>query len=361
MKIIVACPNGHRFRVDDVHRGKTVQCPHQGCGVEFVIEAVGEQPQSIPPSAKEPSPADGEGTEASTPVPGVTPLPPGSPSETGAGRVDVGVPAVTPVGEPPEPAGLPIGEALSQGWRVMSTHYGVLLGATLIYFAIEAAIGVGGVVPCAGVLLSIASLLISPVLAAGWSFMGVMAYRGRPLRVADLFCGFNRIAHVFGIAMLQAAIILGCLLPAGVAIGIAAFLLGAAAPTDDAAMTGGIVIGVAGGLVSLVACVYVGLRLMFSTQVCLETGLGIGDSMRRSWRGTQRFLGKLLLLTLVLSLISIATAALCVLPYFFLGLPLMIAVMGAAYGMVFPYAGLAVGPRGFEVQVSSGGTGAVGV
>ena len=335
MKIIVACPNGHRFRVDDVHRGKTVRCPHQACGVEFMIEAMGGPPQTI--------------------------LPVGPTDRMGADGIGAGVPAVTPIGEPDEPAGLSVGEALSQGWRVMSTHYGVLLGATLIYFAIEFAMGAVGVVPLVGVFSSLASMIITPPLAAGWSFTGVMAYRGRPVRVGDMFCGFNRFGSMLGIAYLEAAIILGCLIPAGVGIGIAAFLSVKGAPGDDAGVVGGIVIGAAGGLVSLVICVYVSLRLLFSNQVCLETGLGIVDSMQESWRATHPHVGKLLLLSIVLGGILVGTVVLCILPYFFLGLPLLVGVMGAAYCLVFPYAGSATGPRGFEVQVGSGGTGAVGV
>jgi len=243
----------------------------------------------------------------------------------------------------------------------MSTHYGVLLGATLIYFAIAVAMGGVGAVPLLGVFSSLASMLITAPLAAGWNFMGVMACRGRPVRVGDMFCGFNRFGSMVGIAYLELAIALGCLVPSGVAIGIAALLSAKGAPGDDAAMVAGIVIGVTGGLVSLVACVYVSLRLMFTNQVCLETGLGIVDSMRGSWRATRPYVGKLLLLAIVLGVILITTAALCVLPVFFVGLPWTIGAKGAAYCQVFPYPGLAAGSRGFEVQVGSGGTGAVGV
>jgi hypothetical protein len=37
MKIAVACPNGHRFRADEAHLGKTARCPRPNCGLNFLL------------------------------------------------------------------------------------------------------------------------------------------------------------------------------------------------------------------------------------------------------------------------------------------------------------------------------------
>ncbi|MDY7108606.1 MAG: hypothetical protein SYC29_08205, partial [Planctomycetota bacterium] len=68
MKVLVQCPNGHRFRCDEAHLGRSVRCPHEGCGVKFRLRALDE-----PTAADEHAPEGAAGTrighEAAIPAP----------------------------------------------------------------------------------------------------------------------------------------------------------------------------------------------------------------------------------------------------------------------------------------------------
>ncbi len=45
MKVLVGCPNGHRFKCDEAHLGKSAKCPHPGCGRQFVLRRLDQQQQ----------------------------------------------------------------------------------------------------------------------------------------------------------------------------------------------------------------------------------------------------------------------------------------------------------------------------
>ena len=63
----------------------------------------------------------------------------------------------------------PISAALTLGWRIMSNHYGALLGATLLYGVIQCGFSF---VPILGTM---ASLILGPPIGVGFTFMAISA------------------------------------------------------------------------------------------------------------------------------------------------------------------------------------------
>ena len=211
-----------------------------------------------------------------------------------------------------------IGNAFSQGWRAMKENYGALLGASLVYSVIEMALGF---VPILGPL---AGLIITGPLVAGWMYMGVRAFRGRT-EFGDLFIGFRKFGETLGIYWLMVLVALGAGIPLGIGVAV-----GAAAGIEGP----GLGVALIGGVVSLVIYIVFAVRFAFSWQVCLDTQLGVTGSMGRSWKLTQPHLWGLIGLFLCVGLMYIGLLLMCLLPGIFLGMPLTVTVIGAAYCLV---------------------------
>lgn len=211
-----------------------------------------------------------------------------------------------------------IGNAFSHGWGTMKANYGSLLGASLVYFLIQMAMSF---VPFLGPL---ASMVLTGPLVAGWMFMGVRAVRGRT-EFGDLFLGFKKFGATLGIYWLHVVVMLGAGIP--FVLGLA---MGAAMDLEGPGLTTAVI----GGVISLVIYVFFAVRFSFSWQVCLDTQLGAIGSMGQSWKITQPHLWGLIGLFLCVGLLYLGLTILCFFPVLFLGMPLVVAVTGAAYGLI---------------------------
>ena len=210
-----------------------------------------------------------------------------------------------------------VGTSFSEGWRVMKANYGVLLGASLVYLLI--AIGMG-IIPCIG---PVASFFISPPLVAGWVYMGVKAYRGN-VEFRDLFSGFQRYASTLGIYWLLVLIMLPAMIPAGIGFGIGMAI--------DPDFEGPAIAAVAlGGIATLLLALFLGVRLGFSMVICLDQDLGAIESIGRSWKMTAPWMGTLIGLSICMGILQLVLMLLLYLPSIFLGMPLGLSIMGAAY------------------------------
>jgi hypothetical protein len=200
----------------------------------------------------------------------------------------------------------------------MKENYGALLAASFVYMVISVALSF---IPILG---GLASLIISGPLMAGWYYMGVRAVRGRT-EFGDLFLGFRKFGETLGIYWLLVLIMLGASIP--VFIGLAA-----AFATDGEGA--GVAALVTGGVISFVLWIYFGVRLSLAWQVCMDTDLGITESLGRSWNITRPYFGALIGLWICVTLIYVGLIIMCVLPVIFLGMPLIVAVTGAAYCLI---------------------------
>jgi len=92
-----------------------------------------------------------------------------------------------------------------------------------------------------------------------------------------------------------------------------------------------------GMVVSPVLMVTIGVRLSLATLACLDPlngGLGVVESLGASWRMVRPVARRLLLLYILTGLIVLGTFLMLLLGAFFLGYPLMLTTIGAAYCMI---------------------------
>ncbi len=227
--------------------------------------------------------------------------------------------------------------AFEQGSNTFKTRYGALLGAVVVFILVMLGAGiVQAIVNAAFGLgyehdsMTIPDLLItiffSNVFGPGIFLMAVQLHRGESPGMGTLFAGFSRYWPLVGIGVLLSLIF------GAIAIGVA-FFAGVGMLTSSAdglALGGGFVIAV---LVGLCLSLFFMTRLAFVGILCIDPQrqLGVADSFATSWRMTGPIFWPLLGLIIVLSLIFIVSAVLLVLPAVFIGAPLFLAVLSAAY------------------------------
>jgi len=227
--------------------------------------------------------------------------------------------------------------AFEQGSNTFKTRYGALLGAVVVFILVMLGAGiVQAIVNAAFGLgyehdsMTIPDLLItiffSNVFGPGIFLMAVQLHRGESPGMGTLFAGFSRYWPLVGIGVLLSLIF------GAIAIGVAFFAgIGiVASSADGLALGGGLAIAV---LVSLCLILFFMTRLAFVGILCIDPQrqLGVADSFATSWRMTGPIFWPLLGLIIVLSLIFIVSIALLVLPAVFIGAPLFLAVLSAAY------------------------------
>src|ERR1051325_1274431 len=87
---------------------------------------------------------------------------------------------------------LDISACFSNAWNVVTNNSGVIFAAVLIYFAIESALSLFGIIPIIGPLISTGvNLLIAGVLEGGIFYVILRAIRRQPVNVGDVFEGFR--------------------------------------------------------------------------------------------------------------------------------------------------------------------------
>lgn len=226
------------------------------------------------------------------------------------------------------------GAAFELGWRTFKAHYGALLGATMLLMLVSSLgffplfVLLGGIIELFGqtpgsialaniLYMLVGAFFFNPIMA-GALLLFVKHVRGEESPgIGTLFSGFGQpykqVVSIGGII---------------IAITLVSQMVATEAWATYSAVA--ILFGVALYLASL----WVGLRLQFASVLCVDPAhrTGVSESLRRSWELTRppviwSYMG----LVVVTMAIAMTSFALLILPVFFFGLPLMMAVCAAAY------------------------------
>ncbi len=263
--------------------------------------------------------------------------------------------------------------AFSAGWAAFKRRYGLMLGAICTYAAILFAIGfvVGfvdmfiqwGIVSALGVGLQlspaqwVANVFIFGPLAAGLLWLGVHAVRDEAASFDELFGGFRNYKPVLIASGIPMVINIAVMLPATIAFGLSVGPTGAFNGPTAIAASIALIVG-------MIVSVYFNVRLLAAPVLVLDdrapefTGT---DALRASWRLTEGRVLSLIGLAVTLYLLIAITMMLFCLPMFFLGAPLTVPVIAAAYSMLAHERGIApVGEYtlcpmcGYDLSASTG-------
>ena len=233
--------------------------------------------------------------------------------------------------------------AFAKGMALFKSRYGGLLAATLVFILVL--LGVGLVKGLVNTVLGVDPNHTSPTatdhlidifftvpLTAGILLITLLHLRGESPAMGTLFAGFRRYWPLVGIGVLLMLIFVGPIVVAALFLGFGALLM----PITSAAAPAITVTAILVGLVLICILIMLYTKLIFASLLCIDprTRLGVCDSIATSWRMTGPVFWPLLGLIIVMGLILIGTIIVLVLPVFFVGIPLCLAITVSAYELV---------------------------
>ena len=261
-------------------------------------------------------------------------------------------------------AGLSVGTAFSLGWEVFKKGYVHLLLCVLILAACSAPLSGPGLF--GGMMIGEAqrsgdsglrilgsslqwfgtglNLLVWPLFAPVLIWPAVTVIRGEA-GIGDVIVGFRRYLPLLGTSLLWTLFILAGALGFSIILFIISFLAGLFAGlfgrNNEAILVGIIVVMAIPMLIVFVIGVAYMIRAtaasMFSYGLLVDPRASIRpglDAVREGWRMASTQRAKPALIMFLAALIAAFTILLACAGYFFLGLPLYIAVMGATYELI---------------------------
>ncbi len=267
------------------------------------------------------------------------------------------MPEESPAPDPLHDERYSFGGAFRAGWLAFQRNYGVLLGAVFALIGIEIAVGIPVGFLDIGVMMLLESILganvqISPFewlsnvfvtgpLLVGLFWVGVRATRGDVPEFDKLFDGFRRYPSVLVASGFPAVLNMILTVPAAIAFTLS---LGTGGTLNSpAVIASGVFL-----LVALLAGLYVNVRFFGAGLLVIDDRspeFSGADALRASWRLTDGRVLSLIGLGIAVYAMLIASAFLLCLPMFFVGMPLAVPIIGAAYSMLGHQRGIApLGP-----------------
>lgn len=234
--------------------------------------------------------------------------------------------------------------ALSTAWAAVKLNYGLLLGCTAVVVAIQVGLGVFYTVlntidpVVTQIVQGVVVVFFALALGTGVTWFGLQVVRGRKPSISAVFAGFTKYVPVTGIGLMLYVILgIGSAVVAGVIYGVGLLVhAGMSAPDSWLAELG--VEALIFVLAVTVLCFIVGLRCAFAGLICLDperSEEGVLACLGASWRATGPVYWRLLGFYLFLSLIVVVSFIALCLPLFFLGVPIALTGVGAAYHLIF--------------------------
>lgn len=171
---------------------------------------------------------------------------------------------------------LSIGQAVNDGWNGLKEFPGPAIGGILVVWVISFVLGL---IP---IINLINSFFIAPALTGGVAILSLnLKDRNNP-KLANVFDGFSKYGRFLGLFWLILLIMLGCMIPGGIVLGIGAAV-------ESTALI------VIGSLVVMVVVVIVAIRLCFSFLLAADTELTAKECIKKSMELTKGYSPKILL------------------------------------------------------------------
>jgi len=250
--------------------------------------------------------------------------------------------ATPPMAEFSAPAGLPedlfsrdydldIGACISRGWNQLSTKFGIVFGGCAIYLLIQMGMSVLANIPLIGILISIASLIVTGPLTGGAYYLLLKCIRGQPAEVGDVFAGFRlAFGHLLA-GYLVPAIFTGLAAVPGVAVLVYSIVSMAQQNEADAL---NLVLASVGAVVALVPVTYLSVSWMFTLPLVVDRGVDFWTAMGASRRMVGKHFWLVLGLVIVCGFINMAGFLACCVGLFF-SIPLVFSALMHAYETIF--------------------------
>ena len=227
---------------------------------------------------------------------------------------------------------LDIGGCVSKGWGLLQKNLGLLVGATVVYVAIQIVLGVLGYIPFIGLIISLLSLFVAAPLMGGLFYITLQAIRSQPASVDDVFEGFRRVFIQLCLGYIVPVIFTAlCFIPIGI---VAAILLAPTLANKQPPEIGAIFTVIGTGLVCLIPAMILSVNWMFTLPLVVDKGLDFWTAMKTSWKKVTQHWWQIFGLLLLVGLINLGGLLFCCVGLIF-SMPLGIAATMYAYETIF--------------------------
>ena len=217
------------------------------------------------------------------------------------------------------------GGAVSNGWELVKSNYGMYLGISL------AAIVLGGCIPCI-------SLFLQGPIIGGVYYVILRQMRGEPVEFGMMFKGFDKFVPLM---------IIGQVLRIGVQVGNIGlngqrrsgnyeFMNYASDSTAILASGVMIVIAIVAIVVILFAVVW-RVLLFFAIPLAMERDIAWMDAIKLSAKAAMGNIGGLIVLFIFEFLVALLGLVMCLVGMFLVAIPIIYAANAFAYRQVFPW------------------------
>lgn len=229
---------------------------------------------------------------------------------------------------------LSVGDTLGEAWQVLTTNYGMLLGASLLTFILPfLAALVGAFIPIVG---GFVSYFVQFPLMCGMVLLSVHLARGPQPTFDTLFLGFKRYWPAMGVGALK---VVAMILPAVIYIiggaGLAGCIIALnTSSANPALLIGGIVLSSMVLCAGILVSTFVFLRLVLADGLVIDTQAdlpGPVDAIKASWMLTRPVIWPLVGIALCMLGISLLCTIALILPVIFIAAPYWYAVIGVIY------------------------------
>ena len=227
---------------------------------------------------------------------------------------------------------LDIGRCFSKGWNLLQNNLGLLIGAMLVYLAIQIVISVLGMIPFVGWVFSLLNLFVAAPLMGGVFYITLQAIRSQSTSVGDVFEGFHRSFIQLCLGYIVPAILTAlCFIPVAImAVMALAPTLAKKQPPEIGTILP--IIGV--GLVCLIPAMILSVNWMFTLPLIVDKGLDFWTAMKTSWKKVTQHWWQIFALLLLVGLVNLGGLILCCVGLIFT-MPLGIAATMYAYETIF--------------------------
>lgn len=227
------------------------------------------------------------------------------------------------------------GDCVSDGWKMISSNYGLFLGMTVVFFIILIAVSL---IPYIG---GIVNQFLYMILICGMFIAMVARSRGEQPNFSMLFEGFSRIAPCVVVALIYfvpSLLLLMIFIPYFLMAGNMSGIGSGALREDQIAQifNGGMLAGIViVYLVFLLITLLLKIFLIFSIPLVADRNVGVGEAISLSFKAAWANIGGLILLVLLEILIFIGGMLMFCIGIIFV-FPIVLAAEYIAYRQVFP-------------------------
>ena len=226
---------------------------------------------------------------------------------------------------------LDIGGCIGRSWDVLKNNFGTIVGGTAVFLLIQFGFALLGQIPLLGILISLASLLITGPLMGGVYYFLLKNIRRQPAGVGDIFAGFQLAFLHLLLGYLVIAALTGLFaLPGGVVMGVSVFLM-VQHHTADALH---LALAALGFVLAFVPVVYLGVSWVFSLPLIIDKQLDFWSAMGVSRKMVGKHWWLVFGLLVVCGVINLVGVLACCIGMF-ISTPIVFCAMMQAYEIIF--------------------------